>query len=396
MANIVASIEYLVHEILLRLPVKSLLRFKCVSKQWLALISEPKFCHLHTLHLYRTSRVFPSALLVAPSLSPTCPIIPLKFKNVSDSFKFHNVKVPKGTVIQTFNGLLLIQRITSQGLSVVHEYFVCNPTTNQSVLVIFPTQQLIKLISLFICFEPLKSPHYKLVSIRLKNYKSLSDMTNIFLSPNIVDPDCVVNVYSSETSSWSEPGFTFTSPVDKPPSQNDNVYFNGSLYWHIKSLKKCIYLDLSTQSFKTCPMPLHIEDKTVMNFCESGGHLYLVLRSRFASDISIMELNEEGFEWSLIFHENLSLNPVLSLPFCVVKQENDEDSMVVVFVNFKTMSCNLMNSSLEDLSGYCPHLLNRARAVVYQHYQNLSFVPPAKDNCKLVFFCFLVRIRRDK
>ncbi|XP_061363382.1 F-box/kelch-repeat protein At3g06240-like, partial [Gastrolobium bilobum] len=39
--------EEMVQEILLRSPVKSLLRFKCVCKQWLSLISDPSFAKSH-------------------------------------------------------------------------------------------------------------------------------------------------------------------------------------------------------------------------------------------------------------------------------------------------------------------------------------------------------------
>ncbi|KAM7488734.1 hypothetical protein LguiB_026218 [Lonicera macranthoides] len=37
--------DEIIDNILLRLPVKSLLRFKCVSKRWLSTISDPNFHH---------------------------------------------------------------------------------------------------------------------------------------------------------------------------------------------------------------------------------------------------------------------------------------------------------------------------------------------------------------
>ncbi|KAF1877694.1 hypothetical protein Lal_00040412 [Lupinus albus] len=256
MANIVATIEYLVHEILLRLPVKSLLRFKCVSKQWLALISEPYFCNSHTLRLYRTSRVFPSSILHALSDSRNCQVIPLKTINVSDSFKFHNVNVPIGMVIQSSNGLLLIQRITLDGDEAEVEYFVCNPTTNKSVPVIFPTQQLSSsVISLFICFEPWKSLHYKLVSFRSKNYESIDDMSSL-----VISTDIIYNEY----------------------------------------------------------------------------------------------------------------------------QENDKDSLLLIWYNDKVMLYNLVDSTFRDLSSYSPSLMIETSSYFFQHYENLSCVDPIK-NMKIDF-----------
>ncbi|KAE9619845.1 putative F-box domain-containing protein [Lupinus albus] len=388
MANIVATIEYLVHEILLRLPVKSLLRFKCVSKQWLALISEPYFCNSHTLRLYRTSRVFPSSILHALSDSRNCQVIPLKTINVSDSFKFHNVNVPIGMVIQSSNGLLLIQRITLDGDEAEVEYFVCNPTTNKSVPVIFPTQQLSSsVISLFICFEPWKSLHYKLVSFRSKNYESIDDMSSLVISTDIIYNEYVINVYSSETRSWSEPGFTFTSHDNTPPYQINAVYFNGSLYWPSYILSKCIYFDLDSQNLMTCPMPFDFEDKRSLKFCESGGHLYFLFYLRDDSLLKIMDLNEENSEWSLRYQIKLcdSYSHILfCFTYCVVKQENDKDSLLLIWYNDKVMLYNLVDSTFRDLSSYSPSLMIETSSYFFQHYENLSCVDPIK-NMKIDF-----------
>ncbi|CAL0299196.1 unnamed protein product [Lupinus luteus] len=392
MATIVASMEYLVTEILLRLPVKSVLKFKCVSKQWFALISDPKFCHSHTLRLYRTSQLFPSALLLAPVDSSTCQIISLKSINASDSSKFRNVKVPMGTVIQSCNGLLLIERISSEDFSEV-DYFISNPTTNKSVPVIFPTQQFSSsVLSLFICFEPMKSLHYKLVSIRVKNYISFSDMSDIVIPTNIIDTEYVINVYSSETSSWSEPGFTFTCHGYKPPIRTNTVYFNGSLYWHNDGLRKFYYFDLDSQILKTCPTPLNMDDNGISKFCESGGHLYFVHKPVSEFMLYIMELKEESSEWALRFHLKLResrFQLLLCFPYCVVKQENDEESMLLNCLNEKVLFYNLGDAKFRDLNTHCPFLVIESCSLVYQYHENLSCIAPTQKICKLqVLFCF--------
>ncbi|KAM5552846.1 hypothetical protein ABKV19_025193 [Rosa sericea] len=48
-AETVANIEGLLKQILISVPALSLIRFKCVSKHWLSLISDPDFCRRHTL-----------------------------------------------------------------------------------------------------------------------------------------------------------------------------------------------------------------------------------------------------------------------------------------------------------------------------------------------------------
>jgi hypothetical protein len=57
-------LQYLPHEliiqILLRLPVKSLLRFKCVCKLWLTLISDAHFANSHfQITATHTRRIMP-------------------------------------------------------------------------------------------------------------------------------------------------------------------------------------------------------------------------------------------------------------------------------------------------------------------------------------------------
>ena len=61
--------EDVVVDILLRLPVKSLLRFKCVRKNWCALIKSPSFIREH--FQYRNNncaRLFVCNMKMAPEL----------------------------------------------------------------------------------------------------------------------------------------------------------------------------------------------------------------------------------------------------------------------------------------------------------------------------------------
>ena len=50
--EIVEMISDILILILLRLPVKSLLRFKCVSKFWYSLITSDRFVKMHLIHTH--------------------------------------------------------------------------------------------------------------------------------------------------------------------------------------------------------------------------------------------------------------------------------------------------------------------------------------------------------
>jgi hypothetical protein len=57
--------ELVLDEILIRLPVKSLLRFKCVSKAWRTAISDPSFIRTH-LQLSASRWQQDPSLLITP------------------------------------------------------------------------------------------------------------------------------------------------------------------------------------------------------------------------------------------------------------------------------------------------------------------------------------------
>ncbi|XP_012833178.1 PREDICTED: F-box/kelch-repeat protein At3g23880-like [Erythranthe guttata] len=80
-----------IEEILSRLPVKSLLRFRCVSKSWRALISSKRFIKAHLEHSRKDTTNFTRHVIVSTSTPPGgirlkhCSLPPLFCGLVADS-----------------------------------------------------------------------------------------------------------------------------------------------------------------------------------------------------------------------------------------------------------------------------------------------------------------------
>ncbi|KAL6134430.1 hypothetical protein ACLB2K_066661 [Fragaria x ananassa] len=157
-AEIVESIEELLKQILVRLPALSLIRFKCVSKQWLSLISDPDF---HRRHTFQNPNPKISAFL-----SPET--------NQGSPFKFLNNSVPDASwlrIIQSCNGLFLCHvPILSRFQDQKHRHvYVVNPTTNQFRALFPPTLRddvtRSTLVRYALAFDPSQSPHYKVLCV---------------------------------------------------------------------------------------------------------------------------------------------------------------------------------------------------------------------------------------
>ncbi|KAK6232716.1 hypothetical protein SCA6_002789 [Theobroma cacao] len=138
-AETVANNEDLLQEILLRLPTKTLLKFKLVSKPWLSLISSTHFSLSHTRFLQNNHSLKPHALF----LDILYEKLPSKFMflhlnpdiNPLPSFNFIDARCVK--IIQSCIGLLLCVSVSDDGL----RFFVCNPTTKKFKVISIPSRQ---------------------------------------------------------------------------------------------------------------------------------------------------------------------------------------------------------------------------------------------------------------
>ncbi|KAJ6395013.1 hypothetical protein OIU77_024094 [Salix suchowensis] len=159
-AETIANNEDLLTELLLRLPIKSLLKFKCVSKHWLSLISNPHFSRRRIscystppCGLFLIERGSPYAgyqLVALDSNHSKAPFKNLTFVNDISEIKF----------IQSCNGLLLYFRSLRPGWS-GGIYYVYNPTTKQHTTIPEPRRA----VGAALAFDPSKSPHYKVICV---------------------------------------------------------------------------------------------------------------------------------------------------------------------------------------------------------------------------------------
>ncbi|OVA19253.1 F-box domain [Macleaya cordata] len=275
-ASVIASNSDLLIQILLRLPVKSLLAFKSVSKQWLSLISNSYFVHNHCLQYCPSIPGF--------FLSKSFHFINPEFEFIfvdgnvfgsgpsPGSIPFKTLNSPAGINIkQSCNGLLfcssVVEWVTDNSYTRISTYYVYNPSTMHYK--ILPPSPFRKHQSDFGCyvslaFDPLKSPHYEVICIWSKDRENHQ-----------------IDIYSSKTDSWRLCGddglFVVNAAIDM--FSGSGVFWNGSLHW-IGSTGDSVYFDIDRELIRTMPMPPFPVEwdrrRRVKYFWVYKGHMHLI------------------------------------------------------------------------------------------------------------------------
>ncbi|XP_028101414.1 putative F-box/kelch-repeat protein At1g12870 [Camellia sinensis] len=122
--EVISNVD-LLSEILLRVPTKSLIRFKCVSKHWLSLISDSQFSSNHTR---RTNISVISGLYFYSNwMLKDVNSVSLQSHSTLPPFTFLDGVGEESTrmFVNSCNGLLLCSKIYRQ------HYIVCNLTTQK-------------------------------------------------------------------------------------------------------------------------------------------------------------------------------------------------------------------------------------------------------------------------
>ncbi|KAI3471007.1 hypothetical protein Pfo_027670 [Paulownia fortunei] len=338
-AQIVASIDDLLTEIFLRLPIKSLTRFKLVSKHWHSLISDPGFC------LLRNPDPNPAVGLFLPCsnfrVNPWFEYVPFSV-NESTNPPFRKLKFTKDPsgigILQSCNGLLLCCGFRARDHD--RRYYVYNPTTKKfSTLPKLDGRRGIstRIHGMNLAFDPPKSPHYKVVCVR-------------GLGMHSGEYQYQFEVYSSETGPWRKCGEPFTAQLNF----EKGVYWNGSIHWISNGLGDSLYFNPDDQMLQIMPLPPTPDGwnwRSNYYFGESCDHLHYIEIFGPEIQFNVYEMKRNYSEWFVKYQVDLSpvfaAYPVLDLYYALprltlVRGEKEEDSFLVLHIPGKAIRYNLV------------------------------------------------------
>ncbi|KAK2664849.1 hypothetical protein Ddye_003427 [Dipteronia dyeriana] len=263
--------EDLLIEILCRLPIKSLIMFKCVSRSWNSLISNVCIPRISSM-----SSPLSGFLFRFSPMTPRMDYVSYSDEVITDNDATSNgfveayssllpSKYSPYHVVNCCNGLILL---VSES---VCRYYVCNPAIKQCVA-IPKARAHAKAHNALIAFDPHESSHYKVICF-----------PNSLHCPAFKTPE--LDIFSSETRKW----IRYTIPVEPPLDKGSNwikhnVYLDGMLYKLTKS-KQLLIFDLKKLIARAIEVPE--KDKTdtygfigvskgVLHYANSDGSSMLI------------------------------------------------------------------------------------------------------------------------
>ncbi|XP_047964683.1 putative F-box protein At3g16210 [Salvia hispanica] len=200
--------EDIIQEILSYLPVKTLLRFRCVSKSWYCLIGSNRFIKTHLLksktHLPRHERwqnIFMSNSKNPNLLFKRCPhddLIP-----IDDPINHHLIRGSK--FVGHINGLVCIRNLPAL-------FFLWNPATRISIQLTKPDCELECIVKSGFGWDP-QSDAYKVFAVLSKKKIRVS------------------KIYSSKTNAWK----TVEQHGSLDLVDVDGEFSNGRIHWLLRN-----------------------------------------------------------------------------------------------------------------------------------------------------------------
>ncbi|XP_021723719.1 F-box/kelch-repeat protein At3g23880-like [Chenopodium quinoa] len=207
--------------ILLRLPIKDIIRCRCVCKHWIDdIIHHPNFTSLHTRHLLESNRTNPSGsiILFCPRSSR---LYSLDYHSpVNQVTRLSNFPMVNQRLIGSCHGLLCFQKINNVDSSLQHykcrQFSLYNPLTGAVNMLppLFPKNEGTHIMAGF-GYDSVVNHDYKILC---------------FVYSYPFPKQAEYYIYSLKNNSWK---FITNKPdfVSKIPCSSCMVYSNNSLYW---------------------------------------------------------------------------------------------------------------------------------------------------------------------
>ncbi|XP_076919350.1 F-box protein At5g07610-like [Bidens hawaiensis] len=341
--SLIGSNDDLLIEISVRLPLKSVLRFKSVSKHWLWLLSHRRFTLRYdnnnnnlpkSLGLFDTDDVYAPYDVANPTPNPLG-----SSRTLASYFPRPDVRI-----MQSCNGLLLCCSDYRHKPS--RMFFVFNPTTKQLETIpfppSFPTESDIRMS---LAFHPTECPHYKIVCVGTLEENYISQ----------------IQVFSSDTREWKISSEEFYS---LSLSFVNGVYWNGAIHWppcgggsHWNLM--CFHIE--SQQLQKLPLPKEVITPIIRTsyFGESRGHLHLIVNAEYSNHFCVFEMLRDRSGWFLKYRVQLNGLPPDFLEMIhvyafgimdVVRGETEEDTLVVVTANSILIKYNVHDKSFNYIS----------------------------------------------
>ncbi|PIA63635.1 hypothetical protein AQUCO_00201166v1 [Aquilegia coerulea] len=341
----------IIFEILSRLPAKSLLQFRCVSKLWCNEISEFDFIKMHlnqsierdncNLFLASTPNVRLDNLLRMPLfLHIETNLYCIQGNVFTEAIKFQD--------ISSFGFPLLKLVGSCQGLVCLigrKELYFLNPSTREYKMVQFDKVFDIGSSNAYGFSYDLVNDDYLFVQIVYKN----EDKANEF-----GDYDIEINTYSISGHS----GF-MTGDIPRILNRKDPaVFLNGGLHWITDTVsRKIIALDIGEKVVREFLRPMEVDLNDHISVGVLGGQLCM-MNNFYDSDVKIWIMKNYGVSdsWSKLYvMGNTVLDARESLhksrPLCFAR--NGEilfkcDTKLVLYDPKRKMSTNLEIHGISD------------------------------------------------
>ncbi|KAI3936694.1 hypothetical protein MKX01_034123 [Papaver californicum] len=277
-------------DILVRLPVKSIARFRCVNKAWCNLLRNPEFLktqYKHAVEMNRFSIMFHNHndiyTFSYDPLSSTCEgsgHVEYPVKSVKMGIEFFGC----------CNGLVFLRHVNKFNSAVL---ILWNPSTNECKKLPDPPTKL-------------KEHRGGFVEYGFGYDYQIEDFKVVHIAQGFKKGWCEVQVFSLRSNSWRRLEDIQVDKLCYDYSRPDmcRLLVNGALYWKALTggdlgTDKILRFDFEKEEFDQIPIPDEVYEDHDRHLCVLGGSLWLLV-NEYGCSLEFWELkdNEVKKSWT--------------------------------------------------------------------------------------------------